>query len=64
MTMLKVYHDFREQIINGNLKIYKPELIHVLYKKYVTMIRHFVNYLTKKVESNPEDSLKETFRYK
>ena len=63
MTVLKVYHDFREQIINGNLKIYKPELIHVLYKKYIVLIRSFVNYLAKKVEQNPENSLVETLRY-
>jgi hypothetical protein len=57
------YQELRELIINGNLKIFRNELIHVLYKKYISQIKSMVKHIYKKYEENPDDGNKETSRY-
>lgn len=61
--MMQSYSEFRDQIVKGNLKLYKNELIHILYKKYIYLLRSVIKHLIKKLEDNPEIAVTETVKY-
>lgn len=51
------YTEIKDQITKGNLKIFRNELIHVLYKKHILFIKSFMNILANQSSSAQEDTL-------
>ena len=45
---MQEYYMFRQLLINGDLKILKKELIHVLYKMYIRVIRNHIQSLAQR----------------
>lgn len=61
--MLPAYKEIREQIVKGNVKMFRCELIHVLYKKYILLVKNMVKMLVKKLEELPEEQYREVEKY-
>lgn len=54
--MLQRYKEIRDQVAQGNLKIFRNELIHVLYKKYITYTKAILSMICKEetVSAEPD----------
>lgn len=57
------YSDVRGLVMQGNVKVFKSELVHVLYKKYITLIKSIVQHYLRKVESTGDEPSAENAKY-
>lgn len=60
--MLPNYREVRDQIVKGNVKVFRCELIHVLYKKYIMLVKSFVRHLLKKLEDQSAEGSVDTLK--
>ena len=54
MLLLQRYKEIRDQVVQGNLKIFRNELIHVLYKKYISYSKAIIQKVCKEDASSAE----------
>lgn len=60
---MQAYGDVRALIMQGNVRIFKSELVHVLYKKYIALVKSIVQHYLRKVENSSDDSTSENSKY-
>lgn len=61
---MQEYYVFRQILISGDLKILKKELIHVLYKMYIKVIRNQIQWLAQRPseKSKAQESIENILR--
>lgn len=63
---MQEYFMFRQILMNGDLKILKKELIHVLYKMYIRIIRNQIQWLAQRPaeKTKAQENIENILKYK